>query len=156
MLGLGALALPRVLVSRPLLLWNATASAPIGLYRIGAPRGLATGDLVVAALPPAARALAARRRYLPAGVPVVKRIVATGGARMCAIGKRIMIDGGVVARRLPRDGAGRALPDWQGCRHLGKGQVFLIGDGPSSFDSRYFGAVPRANLIGRAVLLWRG
>lgn len=153
--GLVLLALPAALAPRPLLVWNATASAPIGLYWVRSPSGLVTGEAVVARLPPAARALAARRQYLPAGVPVVKRIAAIGDATICAVGTRLTIDGRLVAIRLVRDRAGRPLPGWQGCRRLGDAQVFLIGDGPDSFDSRYFGAVPRADLIGRAVLLWR-
>ncbi|TPG21775.1 S26 family signal peptidase [Sphingomonas koreensis] len=153
--GFVLLALPAAPAPRPLLVWNTTASAPLGLYWVRSASGLVVGDPVVARLPPAARALAARRQYLPAGIPVVKRFAAIGGAIVCAVGTRITIDGRPVAIRLVRDRAGRALPGWEGCRRLANGQAFLIGDGPDSFDSRYFGAVPRADLIGRAVLLWR-
>jgi type IV secretory pathway protease TraF len=38
------------------------------------PRPLSVGSIVLASLPPEAAALAARRGYLPAGVPMLKRV----------------------------------------------------------------------------------
>ncbi|MGH6997913.1 MAG: S26 family signal peptidase, partial [Phenylobacterium sp.] len=54
------------------------------------------------------------------------------------------------------DSQGRPLPAWSGCRSLGPGQVFLLGDSSDSFDARYFGPVHRADLRGRflGVLTW--
>jgi hypothetical protein len=68
-LGVAALGLTIAVPPRPRLLWNASASAPIGLYRVGAITATAPGDLVVAWLPGPARRLAAERRYLPSNVP---------------------------------------------------------------------------------------
>jgi type IV secretory pathway protease TraF len=32
--------------------------------------------------------------------------------------------------------------------------VFVLADHPGSFDSRYFGPLDTASIMGRAVLLW--
>ena len=60
----------------PWLLWNASASAPIGLYHVTPGAAVKAGDMVVAHAPMAVRELAARRHYLPAHVPLVKRVAA--------------------------------------------------------------------------------
>jgi conjugative transfer signal peptidase TraF len=154
--ALGLIALPTLVTAGPLLVWNASASAPIGLYAVTPPRALARGDMVVVWLPGPARALAARRHYLPANVPAVKRIVAITGDRVCAKGSHIRVGVATIVPRLAHDRAGRLLPAWNGCRRLGSNELFLLmADAPASFDSRYFGPVPRANVIGQAHLLWR-
>jgi conjugative transfer signal peptidase TraF len=137
-----------------LLVWNASASAPIGLYRVH-PTGMpGRGDLAIARTPAAVRQLAAERRYLPANVPLVKRVAAAGGDRVCASSRLIRINGRTAAVRRRADGTGRAMPWWRGCRTLARSEIFLLGDGPDSFDGRYFGITRRRDLIGRAVLLW--
>lgn len=137
-----------------LLVWNASASAPMGLYRVRAGGPIRRGDMVVARIPGPARSLAARRRYLPANVPLVKRVAAGGGDRVCAVGSRISINGRRVAVRKKRDLVGRPMPWWKGCRRLGGGEYFLLMDSPLSFDGRYFGVTRRGDVLGRAEFLW--
>ena len=139
---------------RPLLLWNASPSSPIGLYGVSAADELKPGMRVVAWPPPRARQLADERRYLPAGVPLVKRVAAVAGERVCAIGEAIFVNGRLEARRAGLDGAGRPLPWWTGCIVLENGQVFLLSASASSFDGRYFGATRRSEVVGQAWLLW--
>ena len=147
LLAVGALA-------APVLIWNASASAPRGLYLRTADRAR-IGDFVLVRTPAAIRDLAARRGYVPADVPLVKRIAAANGDLVCAAGQTIAINAHVVAHRLYTDGAGRPLPVWSGCRRLADGDVFLLMTGaPASFDSRYFGPVPRVSIIGKLVPLW--
>jgi conjugative transfer signal peptidase TraF len=155
-LGLAALGFATLAEPAPRLVWNASASAPVGLYWVSrsAP---ARGDLVLATLPPDARRLAAERGYLPVGVPLVKRLVAVSGDVVCAVGDAVFINGRHVAKRRERDPSGRALPRWTGCRVLAADEVFLLMAGVSgSFDGRYFGPVRRARIIGRLVPLWTG
>ena len=64
-----------------LLVWNASASAPVGLYRVEPHAPVRRRDMVVAWLPRGARLLAASRHYLPANVPLVKRVAAVAGDR---------------------------------------------------------------------------
>jgi conjugative transfer signal peptidase TraF len=137
-----------------LLVWNASPSAPVGLYRLHADRTLSTGNMVVARTPEPARTLAARRHYLPANVPLVKRVAARAGDRVCASGAAISINGWRAASRRNRDGAGRAMPWWTGCRRLEASEYFLLMDSPQSFDGRYFGVTRANEILGRAELLW--
>ena len=151
-----ALLAPALLSVSPRLVWNATASAPIGLYAIHPPATAHIGDMVLAWTPASVRTLAAARRYIPSNVPLIKRIAAGPGDTVCARGFAIFIDGRQVARRRLTDGRGRALPWWMGCRTLRAGECFLLmTESPNSFDGRYFGPVPLSSILGRATLLWR-
>lgn len=151
----------------PRFLWNASASAPIGLYRLQPDDHPAVGELVAIVPPPDTARLIAQRHYLPEGVPLLKRIAALSGQRVCRHGERVTIDGKHVANALTRDRLGRALPVWRGCRVVPAGTLFLINTPADSFDSRYFGPIAAAGLVGGALpiltrdtrqgpLVWRG
>ena len=151
-----ALAATLLAPPRPRFVWNASASAPVGLYAVGDAAPAARGDMVIARVPDEFRMMAARRRYLPANVPLVKRVAAEPGDEVCAIGERVTVNGRLIVRRLDRDGAGRPMPWWSGCALLAPGQFFLLmTDSPASFDGRYFGVSGAGDIVGRAQLLWR-
>lgn len=137
-----------------LLVWNASASAPIGLYRLRADSAVERGDMVVAWTPEPARSLAARRHYLPANVPLVKRVAAVAGDRVCAAGSAVLINGRRVAVRQRFDAAGRPMPWWNGCHGLRPGEYFLFMEKSLSFDGRYFGVTRGSDVIGQAELMW--
>ncbi|WP_448659174.1 S26 family signal peptidase [Sphingomonas sp. CJ99] len=150
MILLGTAALPPT----PRLVWNASASAPIGLYAVSPGAPTAPGDMVIARVPHLHRQLAATRRYLPLNVPLVKRVAASAGDEVCALGQQIRVNGRPVAERLRVDGAGRPLPSWTGCVRLRGDQRFLLMDAPASFDGRYLGVTEGSDIIGKARLLW--
>ncbi|MDX8494174.1 S26 family signal peptidase [Mesorhizobium sp. VK22B] len=153
-IGLGLIGFTAFVKPTPVLVWNASASAPIGLYGLGLGAARA-GDFVLVRLPKMAAHLADQRGYLPRNVPLVKRIAALPHEHVCAFNDAIIIGGEIVARRVPVDTQGRTLPWWNECRALAGDEVFLInGEAPGSFDSRYFGPVPAANIVGRLVPLW--
>ena len=140
---------------RPALVWNASASAPLGLYSVSAAGEIRPGETVIAWPPASARALAAERGYLPANVPLVKRVAAARGDRVCAAGEAVFVNGRVEVLRRSHDAAGRPLPWWTGCLDLREGQYLLLMPGsPASFDGRYFGLTERQDLVGKASLLW--
>jgi len=154
LLGLGLIGLTALARPAPWLVWNASASAPIGLYGV-LPGKPASGDLVLVRTPDPARQLAAERGYLPLNVPLVKRVAALDGDTVCAADDVISVNGRVVAERLARDRLGHPLPSWNGCTLLHSGEAFLLMEGRTdSFDSRYFGPVPTAAIIGRLAPLW--
>ncbi|MBM9401104.1 S26 family signal peptidase [Gluconacetobacter azotocaptans] len=139
----------------PRLLWNATASVPVGLYRLHPDPTPHVGDLVALRLPDVPASLLARGGYLPLGVPLLKPVAAVAGQIVCRIALRITIDGTPVGDAKPVDHRGRPLPVWQGCRRLSAGQVFVMNPAePRSLDGRYFGPFPVADVIGRATPLW--
>lgn len=155
MAALGLLGLPILDPPRPLLIYNASASAPLGFYRVLPAEPLRRGEFVLARTPDSVRELAAERDYLPATVPLVKRIAAVGGDTVCAIHRAITIDGRHVADQLVADSRGRPLPIWSGCQTLRPDEIFLLMQGvPDSFDGRYFGPIPVSAVIGRLVPLW--
>jgi conjugative transfer signal peptidase TraF len=152
--GLASMAFAIFGKPAPRVVYNATASAPIGYYAVLPAFPLHPGDLVLVKPPDAARRLASEREYLPTGVPLVKRIAAVAGELVCAGADGVRVGGVVIAHALAVDARGRALPAWSGCGALGPNEVFLLmADIPASFDSRYFGPVPIGSVIGRLVPL---
>ncbi|MGL3821310.1 S26 family signal peptidase [Sphingopyxis sp. R3-92] len=136
---------------RPWLIWNASASAPIGLYRIEDDRHPKVGELVAVLPPDHLAAWLARRDYLPRGLPLLKHVAALPGQQVCRFGDELHVDGRFAVRARSHDSAARPLPVWQGCRTLAQGEVVLLNPAaPDSMDSRYFGPLPTSTLIGRA------
>lgn len=137
------------------LLYNVSDSAPHGWYLLVPETEIVVGTLVFVRLSKRVAELADRRGYLPKTVPLLKRVAANSGHQVCALGTLIWIDGKVVARSVALDGEGRILDRWHGCRLLERDELFLMGtEYPNSFDSRYFGPVNAAQILGRAVPLW--
>jgi conjugative transfer signal peptidase TraF len=154
-MALGLVIGSAILPPAPRLVWNASASAPIGLYLVTPGATPERGDMVIAWAPERFRRLAALRHYLPLDVPLVKRVAAQSGQRVCAAGRVILIDGKRAATRRAVDGRGRSMPAWQGCDRLRGGEIFLLNPDPASFDGRYFGVTERDDVIGSTRLLWQ-
>lgn len=155
MSAIALMVLPGIVGVPRVLLWNNSASVPIGLYAVLPPRALHVGDVAVIMPPePLAAALAARGS-LPTGVPLIKPIAALDGQTICRQDLRITIDGAFVGTALAHDHRGGPLPVWAGCRTLGPSEVFLMNPAePGSFDGRYFGPLPVSSVTGRAAPLW--
>ncbi|MGL3822783.1 S26 family signal peptidase [Sphingopyxis sp. R3-92] len=147
--GLG-FAATDALAPHPRLIWNASASAPVGLYRITSQGCYAVGDLVLIRPGTHTVRFLAERRYVPMGTPLLKRIAALPGDTVCREGAMVRINGRAAAAALARDRWGRALPHWSGCRTLRGGDLFLLNTPQASLDSRYFGPMPASGLIGAA------
>lgn len=144
----GALLLAIVTPGAPQVLINHTASEPLGAYwRTGATPSV--GALVAFAAPPAAFPYADGRLAYLHREPMLKAVAAGPGDTVCAAGAVLTINAIVRAPIAERDGRGRALPRWRGCRRLDPGEVFVFSNRvPNSFDSRYFGPIPARSVIG--------
>ena len=139
----------------PALLWNATASVPIGLYAVRRALPLHVGELVVVSPPEPLAQFFAARHYLPLGVPLVKHVLALPGQTVCRTGRTITVNGITMGEALKHDRVGRSLPDWQGCRPLARGEIFVMNTvPPDSLDGRYFGPLPLTAIVGRADPIW--
>src|SRR3546814_7756186 len=93
LVGFSAIARPQ-----PHLVWNASASAPIGLYRVisGSPE---RGDFFLVRIPTSIEKLVAIRGYLPSGVPLIKRVAAAAGDDVCAFNRASLVTCEIVARQ---------------------------------------------------------
>jgi len=135
--------------------YNPSASAPLGWYSVDADASPRVGDYVLAALPADAATLADQRGYLPKQVPVLKQVRALAGQAACVRGDAVLVDGQRIGSILHADRRGRPLPAWHDCRRLADGELFLFGAAnAASFDSRYFGPVKVSDVRGIAVPLW--
>ncbi|SBW13912.1 putative membrane protein [Brucella sp. 10RB9215] len=155
MLAVTAVAAPGFVATPTKLIWNATASAPIGFYTVEPADRIEVPDLVAVMPPEPLAAFMVGRGYVGRGVPLLKRIVGLPGQRVCRTGRAITVDGIEMGEALERDRIGRELPDWQGCRVIAPGEIFLLNwEVRDSLDGRYFGPIPANSVIGRAVPLW--
>jgi conjugative transfer signal peptidase TraF len=141
------------------------SAAPAGVYHLSA-APIERGALVAACLPVAMARTGLARGYLhegdcPAGAePVAKVIGALGG-------DELQIEPGWVAvnsvkfansQTATYDSEGRPLVHvLSGARRVAAGEVWLFGfNNPRSWDARYFGPVPAADLRGvlRPLVTW--
>jgi len=147
------------------LISNTDSAAPAGIYRVVGHR-MARGDLVAACLPIIAAQEGLARGYLRTGgcagdaEPVDKIVGALPGDVVEIEPGWIAINGTRIAHSAPaaHDSAGRSLAHvaW-GRREVAANEVWLFGfNDRRSWDSRYFGPVPLANVRGKLepVLTW--
>ncbi len=137
------------------LIWNATASAPIGFYTVEPVDAIEVPELVAVLPPEPFASFMVERGYVGRGVPLLKRILGLPGQKVCRTGRTITVDAIEMGEALERDRMGRDLPVWQGCRVIAEGQLFLMNwEVRDSLDGRYFGVLPASAVIGHAVPLY--
>ncbi|MGJ4950055.1 S26 family signal peptidase [Bradyrhizobium sp. HKCCYLS20291] len=153
--GVALLLGTSVLDLRPRLIWNASESVPIGLYAVQPVSDWYVTELVVVRPQERLAALLAAGGYLSDGVPMLKRILALPGQTVCRRELAISVDDVEVGAAQQTDRRGHPLPDWQGCRIVGDGQIFLMNwQSEVSLDGRYFGLTAMSDVVGRAVPIW--
>lgn len=149
------LAAPAILPWSPRLVWNASASAPIGLYLARSPGRIERDQWVAVRPPEGLAAFLDERGYLPRGVPLIKRVLALPGTEVCRSGDVITVGGAFQGQARAHDRRGRALPVWQGCQVIPEGLIFLMNPAaPDSLDGRYFGPLPASAVTARLIPLW--
>ena len=147
------------------LISNTDSAAPAGVYRVVA-RGIERGGLVAACLPIRIAQEGLARGYLRTGAcvgnaePVGKIVGALPGDSVEIEPGWVAVNGARFARSkvATHDSADRPLPHvaW-GSHRVGPGQVWLFGfNDRRSWDSRYFGPIPLANVRGEIepVVTW--
>ena len=139
----------------PSYIWNASESVPIGLYRLQPVERLNVTELVAIRPPEPLGTFLDLNGYLPIGVPMLKRILALPGQTVCRTGLTVAVDDIEMGQARERDGRGRPLPVWQGCRDLSGDEIFVMNwQSADSFDGRYFGPIPSSAVIGQAIPVW--
>ncbi len=142
--------------SAPLAIINETPSMQKGLYvRTGDAQKLKRGEIVAMPMPKSAKDYLVGKLGYPADTFLIKRVAALPGDLVCRQADTLTVAGKTLQAKA-RDRHDNALPNWQGCYKLSNEEIFIQGDQPESFDSRYFGPVSRHALSGtyRQVLSW--
>ena len=85
----------------------------------------------------------------------LKPVLAKEGDHVCYKNGAFYLNGEAFAGASKEDSAGHPLPLWQECRIMRAGEYFVFSDlVENSFDSRYYGPVPKESIIGSFVLLF--
>ncbi|NWG72492.1 MAG: S26 family signal peptidase [Parvularculaceae bacterium] len=152
--AIAALAFASAHPLAPMLVWNASASAPIGLYRIKPNTQPEIGAFVLVRPDEDLEKFITERGYLPKDIPLLKRVAALPGDGICRDSKAVYINETRVADALNFDSRGRKMPAWSGCFTLRSDEIFLLNDPENSIDGRYFGATRLDDVIGVARAVW--
>ena len=157
LLTVGAIALVSSTTgpATPFFIWNGSNSVPTGLYRLLPAGRLVVTELVAIRPPEPLTTFLHRNEYLPLRVAMLKRVAALPGQTVCRQSLRISVDAIEMGSAKTRDGRGRQLPDWQGCRVVGADELFLMNwQSMDSLDGRYFGLMSTDAIVARAEPLW--
>lgn len=135
------------------LVYNATASYPIGFYRVHS--NYSESDVVWFDVPNNVERLVFGRNYIPQNAKLMKKIIAGEGASWCVSDRSLIVEGISVGKIRTEDSNKLPLPQLpEGCNTLGLDEVIVASPHPLSFDSRYFGPVKKETVHGRLEALW--
>ena len=139
---------------------NRTSSAPLGVYAMHRTSDVGRTDLVVICLQDSIAALGRARGYLSAGTcpsgttPILKQVVAVAGDEVEFQRDVLAVNGQIIDRtqRHSMDSLGRPLESLPFGSHIVRdGEVWVLAiHRERSWDSRYFGPVPRSSIVGIA------
>lgn len=140
-----------------------TPSVPMGLY-LYTDKPPRPGRLALFCAPRDAARFALRRGYLRSGPcpghaePLGKYVLAIPGDTLVLSPEGLSVNGHAVDSSAVyyRDSRGRELLHYPfGTHVVGRDSLFMFsGHHPRSFDSRYFGPIPRSSVISTARPLW--
>jgi conjugative transfer signal peptidase TraF len=144
---------------------NWTPSVPQGIWKVDSLRGPVQRGQIVSIYPPDTTIfqMARSRLYLswgpcPGGyISLLKPVAAVAGDRVAVSVQGIAVNGIVLpnSKAATEDSAGRPLkPLPPGTYTVQPGTVWLVSSYLKSFDSRYFGPLPSANILGTAKPVW--
>ena len=143
---------------------NYTRSLPIGLYWAVRTGPITRGTTVLVCLPAPVALFARERGYLWRGscpgsaARVGKLVLAAEGDVVSLTRSGFSVNGRLMPRTAPlqTDSKGRGIVHYPyGVYAVGRDEVWLYSPHHRmSFDSRYFGPVPTANVESRMVAIW--
>jgi len=165
--GLVISALSCLLISQLGYRFNSTPSLPQGIWKVGALDGPVQREEIVSICPPNTGLfrLTLSRHYLSWGLnsggcaPLLKPVAAVGGDQVVVSCQGITVNGVLLpnSKASTKDTLGRPLiPIRNGTYAVLPGTVWLVSNCTQGFDSRYFGALPSANILGTARPIWVG
>jgi conjugative transfer signal peptidase TraF len=146
---------------------NSTPSMPEGIWKVDPITGPIRRGQIVSICPVDSTIFqtARSRNYLSWGLcqggysSLLKPVAAVPEDRLTISRQGISVNGVTAAnsRSMAKDSLGRPMTQMQaGCYTVKLGTVWLVSSHPESFDSRYFGPLPCANILGEAKPIWIG
>ena len=136
------------------LIWNRTASAPIGLYWLNNDP-IARDCWVIVSAKSEASVWAQKNGFVGRNWPLIKRVFGIPSDQICRSKNAVFVNDVHVADTKNFARNGLRLPHWQGCFELKTDEYFLLNEHPDSLDGRYFGATKASDLEGTARLIIR-
>jgi conjugative transfer signal peptidase TraF len=144
---------------------NWTPSVPQGIWKVDDLTGPLQRGQIVSICPPdtAIFQMARSRNYLACGscpgnyVSLLKPVAAIAGDLVAVSSQGIVVNGVLLpnSKAPTQDSVGRPMePVKAGIYTVKPGTVWLVSTYPHSFDSRYFGPLPSANILGTAKPVW--
>lgn len=145
--------------------FNTTDSLPKGMYR-AVQTPVVVGEIVVFCPPPSPLFSEAKQRgYLMLGdceggyLPLMKIVAAEQGDNVNITSEGVFINGSLWPNSAPQitDALGRTLDHAHVAKTLLENEVLLLTHSQTSFDSRYFGVIPKDSINGvlRPLLTFR-
>ena len=130
--------------------WNYSPSMDTGIYKKTQPDKIEKGDIVIFKIPKNAEEYIHGRNYLPqTTTKLLKRVAGIPKDKIEIKDKKLFINDRFVKEVKERDTKGFPLPKIENTI-LGENEYFLLGDEINSFDSAYFGAVKREQILNKA------
>ncbi len=139
------------------LIYNTTPSIPVGIYRLhrdADTRPISVEDIAVYPIPESVIGLVEARRYIHPKNALIKPVVGERGDYVCTEGRAVVVNSSSYGRIREADSFGRPLPWFRFCGTVEDDVIFTFINDERSFDSRHYGPIKRADIIGRATPLW--
>lgn len=124
---------------------NISESLPVGIYLQKGSEDVKRGDIVLF-YSTRINQDAAERGYIRKGSKLGKRVVAIEGDHL-QTGKKTIIKGQVISTKIQlKDSQNRPMEIFEYQGKVPPGHIFVIGDTPGSYDSRYYGFVQKSDI----------
>lgn len=135
--------------------YQVSSSMPRGLYLTRPIDRLERGNWVILYPPNFATTYLLRYHFIPQSRLLLKSIAAVPGDFVCQQEHRLWINQHAVAVLLDQDVHHQTIAQRHFCQRLSTDEYLVIGlHDPRSYDGRYFGPVPRRNIIAQALPLF--
>lgn len=132
---------------------NISESLPVGIYMQTTPKQIKSGDIILF-YSETINQTAAKRGYIKPGSQLGKRVLAVGGDNL-QTGEKTIINGEVVSSKIQqKDSQKRPMEIFQFEGIVPSGKIFVLGDTPGSYDSRYYGFVNESDINKKLKPLW--
>ena len=143
------------------MLINVTPSMKEGIY-IRASGEIKRGDIVAACLPDPYKTIGLEKFYIEKGRkcdgadPVIKKVIAVPGDDVILAGDYISVNHHrILLKTKNQDGMGRMLSIYpRGTYSHTKGYWLVGTNSPNSWDSRYWGAIPKTQILYKLKPVW--